>query len=169
MTFSCYQRRPLLQSDTWKAWLGESIERATGRHEFALVAFVFMPEHVHLLVYPRSDDARISRLLYAIKRPFSFRVKQCLERTGHPLLSELSIRERPGRRVFRFWQEGGGYDRNLLSPNTVRQAVDYLHSNPVRRRLCTDAGEWKWSSWRQYHWPDAPRDPDLPEVTLGFL
>ena len=164
LTFSCYQRRPLLRSDTWKTWLGQSIDRASDRHEFALVAFVFMPEHVHLLVYPRSDGACISRLLYAIKRPFSFRIKQYLKRTGHPLLSELTIRERPGRQVFRFWQEGGGYDRNLLSPNTVRQAVDYLHNNPVRRDLCRDAGEWGWSSWGYYHEPEDWTRPDLPRV-----
>ena len=27
------------------------MDRAVGRHDFRLIAFVFMPEHVHLLVY----------------------------------------------------------------------------------------------------------------------
>jgi hypothetical protein len=35
-----------------------------------------MPEHVHLLVQPRSAEGRISDLLFAIKRPVSFRIKQ---------------------------------------------------------------------------------------------
>ena len=70
LTFSCYQRRPLLRSDTWTTWLGESIDRAASRHGFALVAFVFMPEHVHLLVYPRLIDALI--------------VPAAPKRAGHP-------------------------------------------------------------------------------------
>ncbi len=52
MTFSCYRRMPLLTNDEWRRMLAESVERAIQGHDFRLVAFVFMPEHVHLLVYP---------------------------------------------------------------------------------------------------------------------
>src|ERR1051325_5142371 len=76
LTFSCYRRWPLLTNDTFKVLLSESIARAVERHGFDLVAFVYMPEHVHLLVWPTREDARVSPLLSAIKRPHSFRVKQ---------------------------------------------------------------------------------------------
>src|SRR4030088_420583 len=52
LTFSCYERRPLLTNDRWRKMLSESIDRGCAGHDFKLVAFVFMPEHVHLLVYP---------------------------------------------------------------------------------------------------------------------
>jgi putative transposase len=66
-----------------------------------------MPEHVHLLVYPTTPQPRLDLLLKAIKRPFSFRVKQALVAARAPLLRELTVRERPGVERFRFWQEGG--------------------------------------------------------------
>jgi putative transposase len=163
LTFSCYQRLPLLEHDRHKAMLSEAIDRAMLRHEFRLVGFVYMPEHVHLIVHPRRAECRVSSLLYAIKRPHSHRVKSDMADHGDPWLSGLTIRERPGKMVFRFWQEGSGYDRNLVDPDTLRAAVEYAHANPVRRGLCRNPGQWKWSSWHHYHEGSA-MDPELPTV-----
>jgi putative transposase len=136
---------------------------AVRSHDFRLVAFVFMPEHVHLLVYPTIHEPRLDLLLKAIKRPFSFRVKQALAAARSPLLGELTVRERPGVERFRFWQEGGGYDRNLRTESAVLGSIDYIHLNPVRRGLCERAVEWKWSSAGHYYTQDGATDPDLPE------
>ena len=46
------------------------------RYNFGLIAFVFIPEHVHLLVLSASPEPRIDLLLKTIERPFSFRIKQ---------------------------------------------------------------------------------------------
>ncbi len=104
MTFTCYHRMPLLTNDEWRRMLAESVGRAIQGHDFRLVAFVFMPEHVHLLVYPTTHEPRLDLLLKAIKRPFSFRIKRALAAARGPLLGELTVRERPGVERFRFWQ-----------------------------------------------------------------
>jgi putative transposase len=160
LTFSCYQRRPLLVEDGRKVILSEAIDRAVSHHGFRLVAFVYMPEHVHLVVFPHSADARVEQLLYAIKRPTSFRVKQQLEAAGSDLVHTLRVLERPGKMAFRFWQEGPGYDRNITDPDALREAVDYIHSNPVRRGLVETPDGWRWSSWRWYH--ERTHDAALP-------
>ena len=49
LTFSCDRRMPLLTIDDWRKLLCESIDRAVTTWEFRLVAFVVLPEHVHLL------------------------------------------------------------------------------------------------------------------------
>lgn len=165
LTFSCHCRRPLLLDDEWRCLLSTSIERAMAACKFRLVAFVYMPEHVHLLVYPADPrTADISRLLKAIKRPYSFQLKQQLADGNPALLEELTVPERPGKRAFRFWQEGPGYDRNLSSPSAVFTSMDYIHLNPVRRGLCTRAVDWKWSSARHYHAASSLVDCDLPEI-----
>jgi putative transposase len=136
ITFSCYRRMPLLVDEGRRRMFAESVDRAVRGQNFRLVAFVFMPEHVHLLVYPTVREPRLDLLLNAIKRPFSFRVKQALAAARSPLLRELTVRERPGVERFRFWQEGGGYDRNLRTESAVLAAIEYIHLNPVRRGLC---------------------------------
>jgi len=164
LTFSCYRRLPLLTNDEWRRMLAISVGRAIERHKFRLVAFVFMPEHVHLLVYPTQSTADISALLKAIKRPYSYRIKQLLQESDSPLLQKLTIRERPGKMTFRYWQEGPGYDRNLNNEKSVRAAIDYIHMNPVRRGLCQNVLDWKWSSAGYFLEPDRPVDLDLPTI-----
>ncbi len=116
LTFSCYNRWPLLTNDVWRTMLAESINRAMEGHHYRLAGFVFMPEHVHLIVYPLPEAGGIDGLLKAIKRPFSYRIKQLLTQSGNHLLERLTIRQRPGVMTFRYWQEGPGYDRNIPLP-----------------------------------------------------
>jgi len=52
LTFSCIRRLPLLDNDDRCDLLARAIDRACDRHNWRLAAFVFMPEHVHLLGYP---------------------------------------------------------------------------------------------------------------------
>jgi putative transposase len=162
LTFSCYQRRQLLTNESWFRQLSFNINRTMERHRCGLIAFVYMPEHIHLLVYP-SAGCKVEEILYAIKKPFSDRIKLLLKTSDLALLQSLTIRERPGKQTFRFWQEGGGHDRNLISVESCVKAAEYLHNNPVRRRLCSSPELWRWSSWKFYHQP-GHYDDALPKV-----
>ncbi len=164
-TFSCYQQRAVLLQDQRPKLLAEAIDRAFQNHQWGLAAFVFMPEHVHLLGFPMGESTKVSPLLFAIKRPCSYRIKQTLVENRDPLLEELTIQQRPSANTFRFWQEGPGYDRNLESEQAVRACIDYLHLNPVRRGLCSNATDWKWSSARWYASDGMMIDDELPELT----
>jgi REP-associated tyrosine transposase len=92
LTFSCHRRLPLLTNDVWRDMLGVSIARAVERHGYRLAAFVFMPEHVHLLVYPTAGAWPIEKLLKAIKRPYSYRIKRLLATSRSPLPGKLTVR-----------------------------------------------------------------------------
>lgn len=172
LTFSCYQQRPLLTNHQWRGMLSESIDRAIERHDYRLLAFVYMPEHVHLMVLPGRDASDIDDLLKAIKRPFSFRIKRLLEIEKSKLLNTLAIEQRPGVSTFRYWQEGPGYDRNLDQVETALAAIDYIHLNPVRRGLVARAVDWQWSSARWYEglpYDANARVPKLDKLPAEFL
>src|SRR5262249_31413458 len=123
-TFSCYHRQPLLTNDPWRERLARCIDEANRIHSIELVAFVFMPEHVHLLISPKHERPNIRRYPAQIKQPFSKAIKQILIDSDSPLLVQLTITERPGKTCFRFWQEGPGYDRNLNSPKAIQASLD---------------------------------------------
>jgi len=164
LTFSCYQRRPLLTNDLWRRTLSTFIGRAVERHRYGVAALVYMPEHVHLIVWPKEEATVISKLLTDIKRPFSSQIKRLLAEAESPLLQQLTIQQRPGVSTFRFWQEGPGYDRNLTDPRTTLAAIDYVHLNPVRRGLVKRATDWPWSSARWYLDPSSPQKEELPTI-----
>jgi putative transposase len=141
-------------------WLADAIQRARKRHAFDLWAFVFMPEHVHLIVFPRQREYKMRRILSGIKLPVADRAIRFLEKQKSPWLTRIS-RQR-GNRVERlFWQSGGGYDRNIVTGKTLLRMIDYLHFNPVRRGLVERACDWKWSSaaWFEGGSSPIPLDP----------
>ena len=164
LTFSCYRRMQLLTNNIWREMLCRSIDKAMTRWNFRLVAFVLMPEHVHLLVYPTAAPIEIDNLLAAIKQPYSVKIKNLLLASGSDLVERLTVQERPGRTAFRYKLEGPGYDRNLPSQKAVLAAIDYIHRNPIRRGLVDEVTHWKWSSARWYASERQFVDPDLPTI-----
>lgn len=148
LTFSCSQRRPILLQGEHCSLLARCVDRACNRHAYSLHAYVFMPEHVHLLVGASTASTTVSALLAAIRRPFAYEVRRG------------SLAEQP------VWQKGPGFDRNLTSARLVRTQIAYIHANPVRRGLCDRPDEWAWSSWRHYDEPELVDADAPPGVTV---
>jgi len=155
---------PLLTRDDWRTMLARCLDAAGEEASMKLVGFVFMPEHVHLLVYPTVAIPDMGFYLARIKQPFSKLVKGLLIQNASSLLERLTVRERPGKTCFRFWQEGPGFDRNLFNAQAIEASLDYLHNNPVNRGLCRNPIDWRWSSARYYLEVSSRQYPDLPHV-----
>jgi len=76
--------------------LANHLESACQSEGFGLIGFVFMPEHVHLLVCPLRSISKVSRLLARTKQPTSKSVKHALVADGQTrLLDSLTVQERP--------------------------------------------------------------------------
>jgi putative transposase len=109
-----------------------------------------MPEHVHLLIHPRAEKYSISRILSTLKQPVSKRAILYVQRHARAFLRRITGVQPSDKAALRFWQRGGGYDRNLWSPEHIWETIDYIHANPVRRDLCCVGTDWHWSSARAY-------------------
>jgi putative transposase len=148
VTYTCFGRYRLLEKDRSRQWVIEALDTARRKFDFALWAYVVMPEHVHLLLYPRAGDYRMANILAALKRPVSKKAKDYLTETSATAwLQRLTVREGKTN-VFRFWLPGGGYDRNLCGERPLAEVIAYIHANPVRRGLVSHPEAWYWSSAR---------------------
>jgi REP-associated tyrosine transposase len=150
LTFSCYRRLPLLSRDRTRRWLIEAIERSRQKYRFDIWAWVIMPEHVHLLIYPRDATYSTAAILSATKRPVGERAIAYLVDHKSSFLEHLTVRTR-SRTYRRFWQAGPGYDHNVDDPQAAHGIIEYIHENPCRRGLVERATEWYWSSARDWH------------------
>jgi putative transposase len=147
LTFSCYRRSPILGDDRACQILGGAIDRARTRLAFDLWSYVFMPDHVHLLLRPRRDQYSIAAILKLIKGSFSRELLAAWRTQCPGRLKQLEVCTAAGT-VHRVWPRGGGFDRNLFTHELIRRAIRYIEDNPVRKGFVTDATEWKWSSAR---------------------
>ena len=150
LTFSCYRCQPFLARDRTRNWLIDSIRQSLIRHNFALWAYVIMPEHVHLLIWPMRDDYDISSFLKSAKESVAKRAVAYVRKMAPDFLPKMLDRQPSGRKCYRFWQRGPGYDRNLWSPEHIWDKIDYIHGNPVQRGLCQRPEDWIWSSAADY-------------------
>lgn len=169
LTFSCYKRYQFMRAERTCLWLAEAIEEARVQWDFALWAYVFIPEHVHLLVCPRQTKYDIADIRDGIKSPVGRKgIKYIQEQAPQWLPKVTRMRGKKMERLF--WQSGGGYDRSVIAPGTLMEIVDYIHMNPVRRGLVEKPGQWKWSSATWYvngaHVPIVP-DPIPAEWLSG--
>jgi putative transposase len=133
--------------------LVEAIDQAWQMHAFDLWAYVVMPEHAHLVIWPRTPTYSISRILTSIKRPVARKALSYVRTSAPNFLSQMEDRQPDGGVQYRFWQRGGGYDRNLTEAKSIWNEIDYFHGNPVRRGLCDTPTAWIWSSAREVEQP----------------
>jgi putative transposase len=150
LTFSCFQRQPFLTKDRTRRWFVDALERAREKCELDLWAYVIMPEHVHVLFQPRKPRYEISVIRSAIKLGVSVKAVRYLRRHAPDALPRLADIQPNGETHYRFWQRGGGYDRNVIEPSTLQAMIDYIHNNPVRRGLAATPTNWIWSSARYW-------------------
>ncbi len=146
LTFSCYHRWPLLSKEYSISWFLDALAEACAVSNSELWAYVVMPEHVHLVINPTTPTYKTSAFLQKVKQPVSRTAKKWLAEHNPIWHDKLTINRGGGKKEFRFWQAGGGYDRNLFSEKEVIKTIEYIHTNPVRRELVDDPLGWKWSS-----------------------
>ena len=128
ITFSCYRRKPLLGNPARRDLLLTVLELMRLRYRFAVIGYVVMPEHVHLLISePLIGDP--SKIIQAVKLSVSRRLAIAGEFSG------------------RFWQSRF-YDFNLWGQQKEVEKLKYMHRNPVVRGLVVSPEDWRWSSYR---------------------
>ena len=115
-------------SETEFRLLSDSLIVIRKRLPVAVCAYCFMPDHVHAILFPQQDTT-ISDVMMRFKVAASRRIQP--------------IRGRA------FWQ-ARFYDRVLRNRAEYDETFDYIHMNPVRRRLVQDPLQWKWSSARWF-------------------
>jgi len=134
ITSSCYQRRALLCSAARRDVFLRALEQVRLRYEFAVVGYVVMPEHFHLLI---SEPEK-----------------------GNPSVVMQVLKQRFASQVLQAWRadsgttQGGLWD-GILEEGHVWQRrfydfVVYMHRNPVQRGLVLEPEQWAWSSFRYY-------------------
>lgn len=105
----------------------KSVRRRLG---FRLFAYVAMPSHWHALIQPAPQQS-ISSVLHSIKRNSALLLNRRRQTTG-PL-----------------WQRRF-FDSFLRKVRDFHEALDYIHSNPVRDGFVRLPEAWAWSSYCQY-------------------
>jgi putative transposase len=146
VTFSCYRRRPFLGTRQARDRFVKILDQVRARHGFRLIGYVVMPEHVHLLM-SEPPKGNPSKALQVLKQKVSASLRK---RRGPSSAGQLTLRfpESPADEKH-FWQRRF-YDFNVWSEKKLREKLNYMHRNPVGRKLVGHPKDWPWSSFSFY-------------------
>ncbi len=161
-TISCYRRLTFFWHDDMKRVVTDGFRILQTRFDVCLIAYVIMPDHLHLLVYPHArgndEPIPISRLLHAFKKHVGFHGKRCLRehwrRNGQLWSDPLNAWAR-GEFDKQIVMHKRGYDFNIDQQETLLEKIDYCHKNSITRGLVDSAEDWPWSSFRYYDHDDS--------------
>jgi len=104
--------------DNWKYFDGV---------DYKILAFVVMPNHVHILIQ-LLDDKALSKIIWNWK---SYTSKAILKLNPEQY-SPVWMRD--------YW------DRYIRDENHLAASIEYIHNNPVKAGLVENITEWPWSS-----------------------
>jgi REP-associated tyrosine transposase len=113
---------------------------------FRLIGYVVMPEHVHLLM-SEPQRGTPSTVLQKLKLRVARRMRK-RRRSTPPGQMRLPFEER-GEPLRAFWQPRF-YDFNVYSERKRIEKLNYMHANPMMRKLVKNPKDWPWSSWGFY-------------------
>jgi len=151
VTFSTWHRRSLFVIESYVRIFLKTLYRHRREGRYELHAFVLMPEHVHLLLTP-ALDVTIERAVQLVKGAYSHELGGIIGRK---------------REV---WQRG-------FTDHRIRDEVDfthhqnYIHQNPVKRRIVDDSTKYRYCSafpgFKLDSWPPAAKAAFSKAVPTG--
>jgi putative transposase len=139
VTAKTWESRALFRAEPWARLFFQNL--LSHRDSYLLHEFVLMPDHFHLLISP---FVPLERAVQFVKGGFSFRAKK-------ELGSNAEV-----------WQRGFS-DHRIRAIEDYEKHVHYIHLNPVKKHLCEQPSEYRYSSV----YPGWKLDPIPPGLKPG--
>jgi REP element-mobilizing transposase RayT len=137
LSWYCDKVEALLDAGHGACWLSKqeiaglvagALKHFNGQR-YELRAWVAMPNHVHVVVWPLPGHT-LSDILHSWKSFTSKAANTLLGRTGE------------------FWQKES-FDHWIRDDAEHARLAAYVEDNPVKARLCKSPEDWKWGSARE--------------------
>jgi len=178
VTFTCYKWLPLLEKSVIYDYLPKWIKEINKRG-ILVCGYVFMPNHIHLLVYIQEQSKGLNHVIGEAKRFLAYEIVSRLnQKKETELLEKLSagVQKKElikGKRhqVFRLSFDAKPVEGKVA----IHDVLDYIHHNPVigKWNLVSDYIDYEYSSARFYesrehrkikiyHFLDAPEISEFP-------
>ncbi|GAB4253964.1 MAG: hypothetical protein Kow0065_00530 [Methylomicrobium sp.] len=124
-----------------------------------LYGFVVLENHLHFVAQSeRLDKCVHSFKSYTARKIIDYLDKHRVER----ILTRLRFAKRAHKtdRTHQFWQEGT-HAELILNDEMMRQKLEYIHNNPVKRGYVAKPEHWRYSSAANYFGGEPLLDVDL--------
>ena len=134
ITSITWQRKPLFKEDTEVEILRQSLRNVKQLHPFAIQAYIFLPDHLHIMLKP-TPPVTISQIMHSFKRNFTWNYKKA--------------KEIPRSTSLHLWQHGS-WDHVIRNEIDHAKHFDYIHYNAVKHGYTSRPEDFPHSSYMTY-------------------
>jgi putative transposase len=147
ITCSCYHRLPLLGGARARIALVLILAEVRRKYQFRILGYLVMPEHVHLLISEPAVGTP-STVMRVFKQRVSRQLRGKIRRRN---VCQLTLWDAHGNsgRLRGFWQRRF-HDFNVFTERKRNEKLQYMHWNPVKRKLVREPQHWAWWSFNFY-------------------
>lgn len=125
--------------DCWRYQRGQGLK---------LYGYVILENHCHFV----AQADRLDKFVHSFK---SYTARQIIDllqsRRVEQILTRLRFAKKAHKRdrEYQFWQEGS-HAELILNEDMMREKLEYIHRNPVKRGYVAKAEHWRYSSAEFY-------------------
>lgn len=124
LTWCTHGRREIFLNDEATGASVAEFLRTANERGFDVMAYCFMPDHVHALLEGTQEDSDLRRFAKLARQRLTIAIKKIV--AGD------------------VWQDGF-YERTLRDEESTLDVIAYILQNPVRRGLVAHPLDYKWS------------------------
>ena len=152
---------PLFSNPDHAQTILDALRYLVKQERWTLYAYVIMENHVHWI-------ASAPDLVREVRSFKSFTARSIInalqERNAQWTLRQLAHHRSAQRKKQRYqvWQEGS-QPKEIQGEDMLRQKIEYVHQNPVRRGYVDEPTHWRYSSARDY-----AGEPGLVPATIAL-
>jgi len=113
-----------------------------------IYGYVILENHIHLIVQAENLAMELPRFKSCTARKLIDHLKEC---HAERLLKQLAFFRKSHKqdRDYQCWEEGS-HPQLIENEQVLRQKLDYIHQNPVKRGYVDESVHWRYSSARDY-------------------
>jgi len=113
-----------------------------------IFSYVILENHLHLVA--QSDN--IAKTMQKFKSYTAYELLKLLQKNNaQTLLKQLSFHKKAHRKesTYQVWEEGF-HPKLIQSDSIMKEKIEYIHHNPVKRGYIEEAEHWRYSSAKDY-------------------
>ena len=126
----------------------DALRHRQEQNEWKIYGYVILENHIHMIVQAENLSVELPRFKSYTARKLIDHLQEC---HAEHLLQQLAFfrKEHKTDRDYQLWEEGS-HPQMIENEQVMRQKLEYIHQNPVKRGYVDAPIHWRHSSARNY-------------------
>jgi REP element-mobilizing transposase RayT len=140
---------PIFSQPPLATILLDSLQFLQSQQRLTLYSYVIMENHLHLIASAENLSKEIGNFKSFTARSMVDWLQENRPKSYWLKRLEMAKLAHKTQQRYQVWQEGS-HPQMIASEAMLRQKVEYIHQNPVKRGYVDDPAHWRYSSYRNY-------------------